>query len=115
MICFYKNLRRTRLCSVSPTCRPDEPKRDIAFTIGTPLYGFSFSIGRFLKLKPLNLDCGINSLNQVLNKYGHLKSLNGLEHALNNIDRYGIHPLLQIQADQLPDVISHQLDLFNFR
>ena len=110
-----KNLRRSRICSASPACRPDEPKRDTAFTIGTPLYGFSFSITRFLRLKPLTLECGINSLYQVLRKYEHLLSLNGLEEVLDKTDKYGINPLLQLRTDQLPDVTSHQLDLFNLR
>ena len=112
---FLKNLRRSRICSASPTCRPDEPKRDTAFTIGTPLYGFSFSIGRFLRLKPLTLDCGIDSLYQVLRKYEHLLSLNGLEEVLDKTDKHGTNPLLQLRTDQLPDVISHQLNLFNLR
>ena len=112
---FHKNLQTSRLCSTSPTCRVDEPKRDIAFSIGTPLFGFSFAIGRFLKLKPLTLNCGINSLNHVLNKYVHLKNLNELQDALDNIDNDGLHPLLQLQSYQLPDALSHRLDLFSLR
>ena len=72
-------------------------------------------VKRIVIQKTLKLDCGTNSLHHVLRKYGQLKNLNGLEYSLNKGNKYGTHPLLQLQPDQLPDVISHQLELFNLR
>lgn len=93
-----------------------KPKRDVAFSIGIPLMGFSFSLGRFRSIKPLVLNCGTESLHYVIRRYGHLRDHITLQQAVENMnDIYRVHPLLQLQADQSPDVIEHQLELFAFR
>ena len=91
-----------------------KPKRDIAFSIGIPLMGFSFSLGRFRSIKPLELNCGTESLHYVIRRYGHLRNHIVLQQKVENMNDRA-HPLLQLQADQLPGVIEHQLEIFKFR
>ena len=90
-------------------------KRDVAFSVGTPMYSFSFSLNRFRKVKPVTLDCGTNTLNHVLETNSHLSSLYGLQTTIENIETCESHPLLQLKPNQLPDVINHKLEIFKLR
>ena len=90
-------------------------KRDVAFSVGTPMYSFSFSLNRFRKVKPVTLNCGTNTLNHVLKTNSHLSSLNGLQSTIENIETCQSHPLLQLKPSQLPDVINHKLEILKLR
>ena len=79
------------------------------------MFSFSFSLGRFRGIKPLKLNCGIDSLNSVLREYSHLKKLHTLHYDIEKITGYGMHPLLRLQLHHLPDVLEHNLDMFGFR
>ena len=92
-----------------------KPIRDISQTIGVTQYGFSFSIGRFRKVKTTNLKCGVDDLAYVKRKYNHLKKLREFSEKVENINFYGPHPLVQLGTYLLPDVVEHQLDMFKFR
>ena len=92
-----------------------KPIRDISQTLGVTQYGFSFSIGRFRKVKPTNLHCGVDDLNFIKWKYAHLKQLKEFSKAVDNINPYGTHPFDQLGPQLLPQVVEHQLDMFKFR
>ena len=90
-------------------------KRDVAFSVGTPMYSFSFSLNRFRKVKPVTLNCGTNTLNHVLNANSHLSYLNGLQDTIENMETCESHPLLQLEPNQLPDFIDNKLEIFKLR
>ena len=92
-----------------------KPVRDVAASIGIPMYSFSFSQGRFRKIKPLNLNCGVDSADSVFRKYSHLQRLAQLQNQIENINLIDntVHPLQQLDPSQLPDTVRHGLDMFN--
>ena len=92
-----------------------KPIRDISQTIGVPMYAFSFSNGRFRKIKPIDLGCGVNELNAILWKFGHLKRLREFTEKVDSINTYTSHPLIQLGPKLLPEVVSHELELFKVR
>ena len=107
---FLQNLARDRASRTSW-----KPVRDISQSIGVPLYAFSFSIGRFRKVKPVTLGCGVNDLNTIKWKYDHLNLLQEFSERVRNIDSYSYHPLNQIGPSFLPEVMLHRLNIFRFR
>ena len=91
-----------------------KPIRDISQTIGVTQYGFSFSIGRFRKVKPTTLHCGVDDLTFIKWKYSHLKQLREFSKKVENINLYS-HPLSQLGPYFLPEVVEHELNVLKFR
>ena len=108
---LLKNLAKARASRIRW-----KPIRDISHTVGIPIYAFSFSTARFRFIKPLDLGCGVFELKSILRKFNYLKKLQEFTKRVNGIDAYNSqHPLIQLGPGFLPEVITHELEIFKFR
>ena len=79
------------------------------------MYAFSFSNNRFRKVKPVKLGCGAKDIRDIIWKFNHLRRLQSFQDKIENIVPYGLHPLMQLGPNYLPEVVIHELELLKLR
>ena len=73
----------------------------------------AYAGGRFVQLKPLNVQCGIDDLNQVLNDYKILFQLRSVDDQyLSKSLVQGKHPLHHLPAELFPEALNFTFEEF---
>ena len=80
---------------------------------GGSIVNGAYAGGRFVQLKPLDVDCGTEDLNQVLNEYEilfHLRSVD--DQHLSKALVQGKHPLHFLPAELFPEALNFTFEDF---